>query len=363
VARRRQLLLGLVGGLLGGIVLGVLAGPASARPERPAPVGSDPFRPGTDYRGDFPDPTVWRVGGRFYAASTTIAALNLPVTTSTDLVHWTARPAPDPAQPWLSDAMPEAARWAQRKISAGGRPFGATWAPSVARIGTGTATRYVAAYSVIRARDGRRCLSLARSLSPFGPYIDSTSRPLACGPRGAIDPQLYVEGRAIWMFLKLQGPPDRILVRRMNSRATGFAARSRAYALLAPRAAWEGSVVENPAMIRYRGRRYLFYSGNAYASSRYATGYAVCSSVVGPCRRVARILASSSSLAGPGGATPFVDLGGRLRLAYHAWRTGHVGYPATDACLTSTAGCAQRRMYVATLAASSTGRLVLRDRS
>jgi hypothetical protein len=360
VARPRLLLLLL---LLGGLVLTVLGGPASARPERPAPVGSDPFRPGTAYRGDFPDPTVWRVGGRFYAASTTIAALNLPVTTSTDLAHWTALPSPDPAQPWLSDAMPETASWAQQKISAGGRPFAATWAPSVARIGIGSAARYVAAYSVIRASDGRRCLSLARSVSPFGPFVDATARPLVCGARGAIDPQLYVEGHVIWMFLKLKGSPGRILVRRMNSRATGFAARSRAYTLLAPRATWEGSVVENPAMIRYRGHRYLFYSGNGYASSRYATGYAVCSSVVGPCRRVARILSTGRYLAGPGGATPFVDLQGRLRLAYHAWRPGHVGYPATDACLTSAVGCAQRRMYVATLAASSTGRLVLRDRS
>ena len=357
MARTRLLLLV----LLGALVLGALTGPASARPERPSPVGSDPFRPGAAYRGDFPDPTVWRVGGRFYAASTTVAALNLPMTTSTDLVHWTARPAPDPDQPWLSDAMAQPARWAQQLTSADGRPFAATWAPSVARIGTGTATRFVAAYSVPRASDGRRCVSLARSRSPSGPFVDSTTRPLACGARGAIDPQLYVEGRAVWIFVKLEGSPDRILVRRMNSYASGFASGSRTHTLLAPRAAWEGSVVENPAMIRYGGRRYLFYSGNGYASSRYATGYAVCRSVVGPCRRVAQILHSGRSLAGPGGATPFVDLRGRLRLAFHAWRTGHVGYPATTACLESTAGCAQRRLYVATLAASSTGRLVLRS--
>ena len=210
------------------------------------------------------------------------------------------------------------------------------------------ATRFVAAYSVIRASDGRRCISLARSRTPFGPYVDSTTGPLVCGARGALDPQLYVEGRAVWMFVKLEGAPDRILVRRMNSYASGFASGSRAYTLLTPRAAWEGSVVENPAMIRYRGHRYLFYSGNGYGSARYATGYAVCRSVVGPCRRVARILYSGRYLAGPGGATPFVDLSGRLRLAYHAWRTGHVGYPATDACLKSTAaapsgGCTSRR--------------------
>ena len=44
--------------LLVGLALAALAGPANARPERPAPVGSDPFTAGRAYRGDFPDPTV-----------------------------------------------------------------------------------------------------------------------------------------------------------------------------------------------------------------------------------------------------------------------------------------------------------------
>ena len=41
-----------------------------------------------------------------------------------------------------------------------------------------------------------------------------------------------------------------------------------------------------------------------------------------------RLLYTGPYLAGPGGATPFVDRPGRLRLAYHAWRTGNVGYPS-----------------------------------
>jgi hypothetical protein len=55
----------------------------------------------------------------------------------------------------------------------------------------------------------------------------------------------------------------------------------------------------------------------------------------------------------------FLDTGGRLRLAYHAWRPGNVGYPATDACLTSTAGCPQRRMYIATLMRKKKSRLAV----
>jgi hypothetical protein len=108
-------------------------------------------------------------------------------------------------------------------------------------------------------------------------------------------------------------------------------------------------VVENPAMIRFHKKLYLFYSANGFGTPRYATGYSICKKVTGRCKRSGRLLVSNTSLSGPGGATPFLDRSGRLRLAYHAWTAGNVGYPATDACLTSSAGCAQRRMYVATL--------------
>ena len=300
---------------------------------------------------------MWRVGRRFYAASTSVAALNLPVMTSTDLRTWTARPPSDAARSSLNDAMPHPAPWAMTRLGASGRPFMPTWAPSVLRVGTGT---FVAAYSAPRAYDGRRCISLARSASPMGPYVDSRRAPISCGNQGGIDPQLFVDRGVTVMTYKMKSTRDTILVRRMNSSVTGFAAGSRNYALLTPRAAWEGSVVENPALIRYRKRLYLFYSGNNYGSSRYSTGYAVCRSVVGPCRRKPRLLATGTYVAGPGGAAPFLDLYGRLRLAYHAWTVGNVGYPATDSCLGTAKGCAQRRLRIALLGVGRRGRLLVR---
>ncbi len=336
------------------VLLASLLPPAQARP---APVGSDPFRPGAAYSGDFPDPSVLRVGNTYYAYSTTIAALSLPAMSSVDLRSWAPRPSSDPDRPWRNDALPEPASWAETRTTSDGRPWAATWAPSVAWLGPG---RYVAAYAIPRAEDGRRCLSLAQSASPMGPFTDTSTGPLTCPGYGAIDPQIFRDGPAVWLLYKMEGAPDRILVRRMTNDASALAAGSNNYTLLTPKAAWEGSVVENPAMIRYRRKLYLFYSGNGYGTARYATGYALCRSVVGPCRRMGRLLASGSYLAGPGGATPFFDTAGNLRLAYHAWRTGNVGYPTTDACLQSTAGCAQRRMYIALLGPGRRGRLVLR---
>ena len=149
----------------------------------------------------------------------------------------------------------------------------------------------------------------------------------------------------------------------MTSTATAFAPGSRNFSLLAPRLAWEGSTVENPAMIRFHGRLYLFYSANKFAHREVrhrlrdlydghadrAGAWAGCSTP-GP------------YLAGQGGATPFVDRSGRLRLVYHAWRTGNVGYPNDDGCKGTSAGCPQRRMYVAWLAVGKHGTLVVRQR-
>lgn len=354
-SRRGTLLVSL--GVLLGLLVALGQPSASARPERPAPVGSDPFRAGQPYRGDFADPSVWRVGQRYYGVATTVAALNLPVMTSTDLRTWTTRPAPDANKPALNDAMPVPAAWARRQTTSGARAWAATWAPSVARIFTGAS---VLAYSVPRASDGRRCVSLARSASPIGPYVDNSSGPLSCGTYGVIDPQIFADGSSYWMLYKMEGAPDRILVRKMNRYATGFAVGSRNYTLLTPHAAWEGSVVENPAMIRYGGRLYLIYSGNGYGTTRYATGYATCRTVIGPCKRRTRLLITGRYLAGPGGATPFLDTAGQLRLAYHAWQVGNVGYPRTTACVGTAKGCAQRRMYVATLARGKAWRLVVR---
>lgn len=145
----------------------------------------------------------------------------------------------------------------------------------------------------------------------------------------------------------------------MNGNATRFSVGSRNYTLLTPRKAWEGSVVENPAMFRFRKKLYLFYSGNGYRSSAYATGYAACGTAIGPCKRKPRLLASGRTLAGPGGAQPFLDTTGRLRLAYHAWRTGNVGYPRNASCVGTAKGCAQRRMHVATIRPGKRGRLVV----
>ena len=346
---RARLLLGCVVALAllgGGIGNAASAADASTRGARPSPVGSDRFAAGQYYRGDFPDPSVLRWGSKYYAYSTTVAGLNLPVIVSTDLLHWRV----------VGEGLTRPARWAAlRRV--GNRQVATTWAPTVARFGD----RFVHAYATrTRAKDHRMCISFSTSRHPWGGFVDRTRRPFLCpSTRGAIDPHFFTapDGARYLIWKSEQTPvyPSQLWSTRLSSTGTRFVGPSSK--LLTTQDPWEGRLIENPAMIAYAGRYYLFYSAASYANSTYATGYATCATPLGPCTRAAStpLLATGGLVSGPGGAMPFVDAARRLRLAYAAWDYGNTGYPKGTACLQSPLGCPQRRLHVATLATSPDG--------
>ncbi|HET6166986.1 MAG TPA: glycoside hydrolase family 43 protein [Marmoricola sp.] len=345
--RSRTLLTLLCLGLALGVVPLTLLGPATARSSVPAPKGQDPIVPGTPYTGDFPDPWILRVGGHYFAYSTTSDGLNLPLLTSTDTRTWFARKAT--ASSPNGDGLPATPAWA-----------GATgpWAPSVTRLGKHD---FVLAYAVqvAGAPGTRMCVSLARATSPIGPFVDTSTAPAVCRRRGAIDPQVFVPPTGHpWLVWKKDHFPARLVTQPMNRAATRVRPGIQPRFLAKVTQPWEGSIIENPAMIRFKKRYYLFYSANSYASTRYAIGYLICKSWKGDCRKPRKkpLIATVGAIAGPGGPAPFVDSRGRLRLGYHAWRAGQVGYPTTLDCQL-TSSCGQRRLYVATLAVKANGRL------
>lgn len=337
----------------------VLAGlPAHARP---SPLGQDPIVPGAVYRGDFPDPTVVRAGTRYYASSTTSGGVNVPSLSSADTRTWYAKrgTASNPT----GDALPRVASWADGVEQPDGRFKAPVWAPSVTRIGPG---RWVLAYAtrVKSSSYQRMCISVATGSNPAGPFVDRSTKPLVCPVRGAIDPQVFIapNGRP-WLLWRVDRSPARMYTQMMDRTGTLLSSYDRRHYLGGVAQSWEGGVVENPAMIRFRGRYYLFYSGNSYASTRYAIGYMICKTWYGGCVRPRKrpLLQSTGSIAGPGGGTPFVDTYGRLRLAYHAWTAGAVGYPDSLECRSTVVGCGQRRLYVAWLGAPRrTGHLFVR---
>ncbi|HEX7740674.1 MAG TPA: glycoside hydrolase family 43 protein [Marmoricola sp.] len=349
----------------------MVPGVAVAETTRPAPIGQDPFRPGHTYRGDFPDPTVIYTQGKYYAYSTTTAHLNLPVLVSSDARTWTATGPTKRLRAGLGpDALPKLPTWAWHDAHG----LGTVWAPSVAHWDG----RYVVAYAVRKwGHAHKMCISTAVSSSPRGPFVDHTTKPLVCPyNRGAIDPMLYHENGHNYLLYKTEdisiGRPTRIWIRRVthSGRATTADPPHR---LLTANQPWEERTVEGPGMITYAGKRYLFYSAGGWGNKKYAIGYALCASVTGPCKRVQQpatnpggtptyppFLKSGNGLVAPGGATPFLDRHGRLRLAYHAWDKGAAHYPKSIKCRTSVHGCGQRRLHVARLGLGADGALAIR---
>lgn len=308
---------------------------------------ADRYHSGRIYRGSFPDPDVFRTRHRWVASGTTIAHRSLPMLTSTDGRVWRARRAQGTGRRRTNDALIGMPGWAARH-RAGRRHYLPTWAPAIGRAASG---RWLAAYAVpLRRHPGRRCIGIASSAHAIGPFRNHRRRPLVCpADQGAIDPDIFTDRGRTYLLWKTEGIWGRasttIRVRRLDRTGRGFRRGSRAHTLLRTARPWEGPVIENPSMIRHRGRLYVFYSANRWYNRHYAIGYAVCRTVHGPCRRTQALplLASGHGVSGPGGESAFHGPRGQLLLAYAAWSTGHPGRG--------------RRLHVATLRPRPHGRL------
>ena len=340
----------------------LMAGTLTTAPTQAAASDGTRFFAGLPYSGEFASPQVLVAEGRYYAVATNEDGNNLPAMHSDDLDTWTPRdPLPDyfKYRDWsgFNDAMPKLGPWAARRFIDGRKRY-ALWAPAIAKMGG----RFVVAYAaVVNFKTNRLCIGLGYSDSPEGKYASPAEKPIVCSSdtRGSIDPDLIKVGGRNYLIWKNSGvkgsTPTTVWVRRLNGKATGFAAGSRPTLLLSTEQEWEGNVIEAPDMVRYDGRYYLFYAGNSYTTRKYATGYAICESVTGPCRRPTTrpLLATNKVVVGPGGAAGFKDLDGRLRLAYHAWSRAEVGRSTPKIC----SGCPPRRMHLATLKPKPNGLL------
>jgi hypothetical protein len=285
-----------------------IAGEVPAQ-ERPAPVD-------VGYGGVFADPDITFHQGTWYAVATNTGGANLPVLRSTDLATWSP----------TGNGLPSMGGWVRRAD-------GGLWAPSIARVGDGWTAAYSAPGGTLSG-ERHNCIGLARSSSPAGPYRP-VGEPLCYGQSllGVIDPDVFVDDEGtpwlLWKFSGIRGQrPAGIFIRELDADGSGFAAGAETTELLTRSLAWEGRTIENPSMVQFRGVTYLFYSGNSWKTSSYATGYAICARPTGPCVRPGDgsplLTTASTGKLGPGGASAFRD-GKSLRLLYHAWAPGRIG--------------------------------------
>jgi hypothetical protein len=318
-------------------------------------VGAGWFEPAKVYTQNFPDPHVLRVGSDYYAYGTGTGGSYLPIMSSRDQVTWVAREAYR-SGPASNDGLLAVPKWAHHNYDAGNHMTSWVTAPGVAQFGN----TFNAYYGVwVGTNPDRHCVSVATSSSPKGPFVDNTAGPLVCDGRtpGSFDPSPFVDPATGNKYLQWTSegpglgvnPPLKLWSRQLTNDGLAWAPGSVPREVLRETGGWEFPVVENPSMVRYRGQIYLFYSGNQWWTDRYAVGYAVCDTPLGPCQKRGQILTSNGARLGPGGASAFLEADGRLKLAYHYWQAPYVGYP-TDPNCDGGGRCTsqgQRRMAIA----------------
>ena len=264
---------------------------------------------------DFPDPFVFRpsaAGSPWYAYATGAAFVDLQMMTSSDLVNWTL----------LGDPLPGASNnWADL--------FANSWAPSVIeRPNNAAAQRFVMYYTAHDRATGQQCIGRATSASPAGPFSDERTSALICQYGGSIDPSPFVASDGtLWLVFSNTTPATSLWSVQMTSDGLSTVGQNRWLLSTAART-WEGPLIEAPTMISSPTGLQLYYSANPYNTSAYAVGVARCTGPAGPCSRIysTPVLATRSTMAGPGGQTPFQDGSGNWQVVFHAWTSPFIGY-------------------------------------
>jgi len=274
--------------------------------------GCAQFQPARGYvnpvlDGDFADPAVLRApDGLFYAYATQGAPanrmLNIQVARSPDLVEWTH----------LGDALPAKPRWAGAK-----QHF---WAPHA--LYDGTQKKYFMYYSAEPDDARGKCLAVATSDAPAGPFTDS-GEPLLCG-QGIehIDPMAFDDPQTRKPLLYWGSGALPIKVQELAPDRLRFLPGSAPRELVFPnaRAAYR-SLVEGAWVTFHRGRYFLFYSGDRCCAKepRYAIMVARSENAMGPFETLSGpILERSAAWLAPGHNSIATDDLGTDWLLYHA---------------------------------------------
>ena len=277
----------------------------TARPAAPqAPASPTPAAiPNPVLAGDYPDPSVTKVGDTYWATATTSNwGPIFPLLTSKNLVDWQL----------VGHVFPEQRpAWADYYF----------WAPEISQDGGRTYVFYTA-----HKKGGNLCVGVASADQPAGPYRDHG--PLVGQPDGSIDgfPVRDEKGRP-YLLWKEDGnsvqQPTPIWAQELNAERTALIGEKKE--LLRNTAAWEGNLVEGPGVVRHGGYFYMFYAGNGCCGHgcTYATGVARAKNLLGPWEKYAQnpILLKNETWTCPGHGTA-IEKDGRWFLLHHAYQTG-----------------------------------------
>src|SRR4051812_292459 len=250
--------------------------------------------------GDYPDPSVIRVGHTFWATATTSQWAPLfPLLTSTDLVNWTQ----------VGAVFEDPPAWSA----------GSYWAPEIAQ----DRGRFFVYYTA-RRKNGPLCVAVATASQPQGPYADHG--PLICQDAGSIDaaPVSDEDGQR-YLVWKEDGNsrklPTPIWAQPLSPDGTTLTGDRRE--LIHNQDPWEAHVVEGPYILKRDGWFYMFYSSDACCgrACNYKLGVARARRLLGPWERnpANPILKGNEHWKCPGHGSLVSDASGRTFLLYHAY--------------------------------------------
>jgi xylan 1,4-beta-xylosidase len=259
--------------------------------------------------GDFPDPSIIRLGSEYWAAATSSEwAPHFPILHSRDLVNWEV----------TGYVFANAPAWAKANF----------WAPEIAE----DHGKFFVYYVARDRASNHLAVAVATAEQPGGPYTDHGI--LVTQDAGSIDPVPFTDAQGLrWLIWKEDGNsrklPTILWLQRLSDDGLKLVGERRE--ILRNDVAWEGAVVEGPFVVRRGEYYYLFYSGNACCgrSCNYALGVARAKDMAGPWEKYSAnpILAGNEAWRCPGHGSIVSDPEGRSWLLYHAY--AQKGFVAT----------------------------------
>jgi xylan 1,4-beta-xylosidase len=256
--------------------------------------------------GDYPDPTVLRVGTDYWALVTTGGwAPHFTIMRSRDLVGWRTVGAVFQRKP----------AWAK----------GDFWAPELIEDRGSFYVYYVARRDEGRGKKGTLCVAVATAPQPSGPYTDHG--PVVCQEIGSIDPfSLRDEAGRRYLIWKEDGndrnQPTPIWAQQLTE--DGLRVVGKRKELIRNTERWEGRVVEGAYVMRRGGWYYLFYSGGACCGRAcdYALGVARARELLGRWEKnpANPIVGANAAWQCPGHGDVVTTPDGREFLLYHSYR-------------------------------------------
>lgn len=268
----------------------------------------------------FADPTIIRAAGNYYAYATQAkvndSLWNIQVASSGNLKHWQLE----------GDALPQKPSWADST-----QDF---WAPHV--LYDSSLKKYVLFYSAESDDTATgKCISVAYSNYPAGPFIDKGT-PLICGEGFVnIDPMAFIDPETGKKFLYWGSGFGPIRVQEMSNDWQSFFPGSQAKAVIYPGKEKAYTILIEGAWLDYEnGTYFLYYSGDNCCGDKanYAVMVAKADNPLGPFKRLGETNATGSSVIlekdstwlAPGHNSVFRDEKGKAWIAYHAIKRSEI---------------------------------------